>query len=446
MSETKKILTIIGEYSNSKIFRKFHSREDLDSYHTRKLDKLLKFVFNKSPYYRERLQAPNIDQFKKLETIDKKIMIENFDRLNTAGIKKEEAYELAIEGERTRNFSPTIKNVTVGLSSGTSGHRGIFLANPKEQAKYAGVVLAKLLPRSLFANHKIGYFLRSDSNLYQSGKNKNIQFAYFDMIQPIEENVAKLNEFQPTTLLAPPSILRKLAYRKEVGELKIEPEKVISIAEVLDPLDERYISKAFKQIVHQVYQCTEGFLGATCEHGTMHLNEDLVYFEKEYIDKEKTKFMPIVTDLTRTTQPYLRYKLNDVLVERQTPCPCGSPFTAVKAIEGRCDDIFYFPKNETNELVTVFSDFIRRIILFADDSIKEYQVKQHSFDEVEVKLDEESFSSEKTRERVVTEFKNLAEELGFQVPNINFSHEFENLGLNKLRRIQRTFKIEDKHI
>lgn len=446
MSEGKRLAKILNEYITAKVFRKFSSREDLEAYQKVKLQKMINHCFKNSPYYRERLKAPTIENFKKLKTIDKSIMIENFDRLNTAGIKKDEAYELAIEGEKSRDFSPTINDITIGLSSGTSGHRGIFCASPTEQAKYAGVVLAKLLPRSLFATHRIGYFLRSDSNLYQSGKNKNIQFAYFDMIQPIEKNVEELNTFMPTTLLAPPSILRKLAYRKEIGELKITPEKVFSIAEVLDPLDEKYIARAFGQIVHQIYQCTEGFLGATCKHGTMHLNEDLVYIEKEYIDAEKSKFMPIVTDLTRTTQPYLRYKLNDVLVERVEPCPCGSPLTAISAIEGRCDDIFYFQHKTQEELVTVFSDFIRRVILFADDQIKEYQVKQLSMDKVEVKLDSDSFNKDETKRAVIKEFDALSNELSFRVPSIQFSDDFEVLGLNKLRRIRREFKLEDKHI
>ena len=37
-----------------------------------------------------------------------------------------------IKSEENRDFSPTIKGITVGLSSGTSGNRGVFLASEKE--------------------------------------------------------------------------------------------------------------------------------------------------------------------------------------------------------------------------------------------------------------------------------------------------------------------------
>ena len=61
-----------------------------------------------------------------LPIIDKEVMMEHFDTLNTVHISKEEAFHIAFEAEKRRNFSPTIRNITVGLSSGTSGNRGVF--------------------------------------------------------------------------------------------------------------------------------------------------------------------------------------------------------------------------------------------------------------------------------------------------------------------------------
>lgn len=141
-------------------------------------------------------------------------------------------------------------------------------------------------------------------------------------------------------IAAPPSLLRRLAEAVRTGKLNVKPQRVISVAEVLDPLDREYIGQAFGQIVHQIYQCTEGFLGCTCPYGTLHLNEDLVYIEKEYVPGKDRTFVPIVTDFSRMTQPIVRYRLNDLLTESDEPCPCGSPFTAIERIEGRCDDIF----------------------------------------------------------------------------------------------------------
>src|SRR5699024_9723342 len=102
--------------------------------------------------------------------------------------------------------------------------------------------------------------------------------------------------------------------------------------------------------------------GHTCEHGTIHLNEDVVIIQKEYMDKKQGVFIPIITDFRRKTQPIIRYRLNDLLQEKQNPCTCGSPFTALEKIEGRADDLFYLRHTGNEGLRAVFPDFIRRAI------------------------------------------------------------------------------------
>ena len=57
------------------------------------------------------------------------------------------------------------------------------------------------------------------------------------------------------------------------------------------------ISSAFKlPIIDQVYQATEGFLACTCSAGHLHLNEDIIFVEKEYLDERR--FYPVITDLS----------------------------------------------------------------------------------------------------------------------------------------------------
>ena len=98
--------------------------------------------------------------------------------------------------------------------------------------------------------------------------------------------------------------------------------------------------------------------------GTLHLNEDIVRIEREYLDRNR--FVPIVTDFQRKAQTIIRYRLNDILVEKESPCGCGSPFLALEKIEGREDDIFVF-LDEKGQKKTVFPDFIRRCVLFAEE-------------------------------------------------------------------------------
>lgn len=214
--------------------------------------------------------------------------------------------------------------------------------------------------------------------------------------------------------------------------MDIKPGKVISVAEVLEDSDRDYFKKVYKQaIIHQVYQCTEGFLGYTCEHGTLHLNEDVVYIEKSYIDDKR--FVPIITDYTRTSQPIIRYRLNDVLVEKEEACPCGSHFIALSAIEGREDDVFIF-KGTSGEEVHVFPDLIRRCILHVDN-ISQYQVIQERSSEIRILLDYgEDLNQISTRENIIDEFHKIADQLNFEMPRIRFG-DYEHTVEIKLKRV-----------
>ena len=86
-------------------------------------------------------------------------LLRQYIRTKWLGIKKEEAFRVALQAETTRDFAPQLEGITVGLSSGTSGNRGLFLVGPQEQAKWAGTILAKALPGSLWAEQRIAFFL-----------------------------------------------------------------------------------------------------------------------------------------------------------------------------------------------------------------------------------------------------------------------------------------------
>ena len=101
--------------------------------------------------------------------INKAIFMANFDSINTVNIELEEALAVAIKSEENRDFSPTIKGITAGLSSGTSGNRGVFLASEKERAYWVALVLDRVLGFSL-KKRSIAFFLRANSNLYDSVK------------------------------------------------------------------------------------------------------------------------------------------------------------------------------------------------------------------------------------------------------------------------------------
>jgi putative adenylate-forming enzyme len=301
------------------------------------------------------------------------------------------------------------------------------------------MVLGKLLPQSLLFGpvQRIAFFLRANSNLYESVNRRKIKFAFYDLMVPIEQHATPLSEQNPTLLIAPASVLLLLARLKDEGRLPIQPQKIIAVAEVLEPHDRARIEASFDQVVHQVYQCTEGFLGSTCAYGTLHLNESQVIVEREYIGADYTRFVPIITDVRRVTQPIIRYRHTDILRIRVEACPCESPMVALDAIEGRCDDLFYMQASDKDELRPVFPDFIRRAIMQVEAPIEEYQVVQTHVDHVAVHVQADPAHHARIRESLELQFHMMFEALRIHAPylSIAFDYEAPPAGV-KVRRVQ----------
>ncbi len=176
-----------------------------------------------------------------------------------------------------------------------------------------------------------------------------------------------------------------LADARERGTLRIRPERLVSVAEVLEPQDEVRLRQAFGADVHQVYQCTEGLLAVSCARGSLHVQEDIVAIQFERAGDDSQPLTPIVTDLRRRVQPILRYRLNDAVTLSPDPCTCGSAFRVIERIEGRCDDLCYFVRHDGAPRA-FFPDALRRMVLLSDPRIEDYRIVQDAPGELRVQL------------------------------------------------------------
>ena len=363
--------------------------ETLERFQDRRARAIVAFARRHSSYYRERLEPYSDEQWRQVPPIGKPEMMENFSKFNTANVDRDEAMAIALQAESSRDFTPTVHGLTVGLSSGTSGHRGLFLVHPREQAAWAGVMLARALPGLRLQGYRAALFLRSNSNLYERVGSRWLCFRYFDLMTPLEDAIEQLNEYQPDILVGPPSMLGMLANARERGALRQSPLRLLSGAEVLEPQDRQRIENAFQQPVHEIYQCTEGLLAMSCLSGRLHIQEDLVAMQLEDLPSEDEadtrRFVPVVTDLWREAQPIIRYRMNDILTLDPRRCPCGSGFRTIARIEWRCDDILYF-KDRLGGIRPFFPDTIRRMALLASDTITDYQAFQREPGELSLHL------------------------------------------------------------
>ncbi len=406
---------------------KLQSRKAIEAFQVKRMNRFAFKTLIRSVFYQPYFKA-NKFNWNEVPQISKPVFMAEFNLINTKGIKLNDAMQVAIESEKSRNFKNNLNGITVGLSTGTSGKRGLFLVSENEKAHWVALVISRVIRPKLFKKQKIAFFLRANSNLYSSIESSLFEFKYFDIFKPLEELLEELNAYQPGILASQPSILMDLALAQKNGVIHISPIQIISFAEVLHDNDKEIISSIFNTEITEVYQCTEGFLGVSCKYGSIHLNEDFIRFDKEWIDENK--FYPIITDFSRSSQPVVKYKLNDVLEIKKEACGCGSKFIAIEKIIGRDDDILNFNG------IKVYPDLIARKIAMHTDSFQQYEIEQTGAKElcINIACDSTDFESNKTI------FTSILNELfkGFGITEIHYQFESKiatNKG-NKTRKIK----------
>ena len=428
-------LTILGHYLCARRLDAITNRRELLERQFAGLDRLRR-ALTASPFYRDYLDKP----WSEWPILDKANWMTNFDSINTRGIRLRDAEALALAAERDKNFSATLNDVTVGLSTGTSGTRGIFLASKRERMQWAGAILAKLLPRGLRHRERVALVLRADSRLYGTvATSRRIRFGYFDSSRALPALAAELAQFDPTMLVGPPSVLRLLATQTDLAA-RIHPIRVVCGTEVLDDVDRRFLAAQFHAPIAEVYQATEGFLGASCTHGRIHLNEEYLHIEPQWLDDERKRFVPIVTDLCRHTQPVVRYRLNDVLTVAQAPCACGKASLALERIEGREDDVFWLAGSATRRTVPVFADVLSRALVTQSIAIDDYEIVQVARDAWRAAL--HPLPSREACDALRTRLIECATRAGGMVPSIEFVPLAAPSVGSKRRRVRRECRVE----
>jgi len=265
---------------------------------------------------------------------------EGFDGWNTLGLTRAEAEAAAQAGE-VGGSGEVRPGIVAGFSSGSSGRPGLFVTSAAERAGWVGHILARLLPPdALFCPTRIALCLRADNRLYGDvGAAGPFRFLFVGLAVPAAERFAQLRAFAPDVLIAPPQALADLARRTD-GPWRLR--RLFYGAEPMGEAERSWIDATLGARPDPIYQATEGFLGAACRFGNLHLNEDVLIVERESVPGT-SRFLPVVTDLRRTTQPMIRVRLPDLLEPLSAPCPCGSPLTAVHPVEGRFEDLWRWP-------------------------------------------------------------------------------------------------------
>ena len=285
----------------------------------------------------------------------------------------------------TRIAQPWLGRYMVWESSGTSGQPGVFVQDAQALAVYDALeaVRHRVPSRgggggrgllSAFAaldmlggsdRHALvtatgGHFASvvSFERLRRINPWLGAASRSFSLLQPVQDLVQALNDFQPTVVATYPTAAALLADEAEAGRLTIQPRCVMTGGEGLSRAVRERLAQVFGAQVRGSYGASEFLpIAWECAHGHLHVNEDWVLLEP--VD-EKHRPLPagqrshsvLLTNLANLAQPLIRYDLGDQLLFTGQRCGCGSALPVIE-LEGRRDDILRVAAKRKGQTVSL---------------------------------------------------------------------------------------------
>ena len=332
----------------------------LADHQAKSVARLRQFAVTRSPFYRAFHRGLEQRPLQQLPILTKDEMMERFDDLVTdrdVKLADAEAYL------RTQDGTELFRDRYVVMStSGSTGRRGVFLFGPREWTRALASITrpigwvrsavkptGKGPPRSaLIAASAPWHF---SARVGRALATRIVPTLRLDAATPIEQMVARLNEWQPVSMATYPSVLRELAAAQIAGALNIRLQVIASSAEVLTAETREAVKRAWGEITLQdTYGATEYAPIATeCMYGQKHLFEDGAVIE--VVDDDGRHVAPgelgsrlLLTIFERFTQPLIRYEISDRVRLNGEPCSCGRPYRVIESIEGRQEDVLYFER------------------------------------------------------------------------------------------------------
>lgn len=304
-------------------------KEQVVKLQKKKLEKMLLYAYDHSPYYRKAFEAEGIFRenirtmpLEKFPVLDKGILMEHFDELVTEqSLKQEELLRFDKNSEDGGEIY--LDKYHVVHSSGSTGTPRYFVYdNAAWEQMLIGIIRGALwgmsmgsVLRLLAEKPRILYIAATDGRyggamaVGDGIRGVRAERRFLDISTPLAKWSEAVREFHPNIIIGYPSAVKILAELSDREKEPLHVRRVISCGEPLSAGLRKFLENAFHAEVINFYGASESLaLGVEqCADEGMVLFDDLNVVE--VVDGEM-----YVTCLYNFTQPLIRYHMSDKLV------------------------------------------------------------------------------------------------------------------------------------
>ena len=352
-------------------------REEMRALQLQRLQQTVRYVYERVPLYRERLDS--LDDVRRLPFTTKEDFRANY------------PYGL---------FAVPMKDIVrIHASSGTTGQPTVVGYTEQDIDMWATCV-ARLCAaggatREDIAQISFGYGLFTGALGLHFGLAKLGAAVVPISSGNTERQIQLMADFGSTVLVATPSYA---LYMAEVAERmgmmdKIQLRVGLFGAEGSTEEMRAELERRWGIVATENYGMSEligpGVSGDCTEKCGMHINED--YFYCEVVDPATGEPVPegewgelVVTPLMKQALPLLRYRTHDITRLLPGPCKCGRTTTRMQKIAGRTDDMLIIRG------VNVFPSQIEGVLIGMEGIGPHYEIvvtKKGYMDQIEVKVE-----------------------------------------------------------
>lgn len=375
-----------------KIFDKKYetmSREDMNALQLERFQKIVKFAYDKIPFYKKKYDDAGFDP-ESLTSLD--------DIRRIPFVVKDDLRENYPYGLCSVH---TDKLVRIHASSGTSGKPTVVVYTKKDMKMWseccARLIVAGGGSKKDIVQISFGYGLFTGALGMHQGYERLGATVIPASSGNTERQIMLMKDLGTTALIATPSyglylgeMMEKLGYKKEDFKLKLgffgsEASSVEMHEEIVRklgvfPTDNYGLSEIIGP----------GVSGECMEKNGMHINEDHFYPELLNTDtleptKEGEFGELVLTTLTKEGMPVIRYRTKDVTSFNYDKCACGRTNVRMSRLRGRTDDMLIIRG------VNVFPSQIEGVLMKMPEVGGQYEIlvtrDENHMDCLEVKVE-----------------------------------------------------------